>query len=221
MKILVVEDDPEVLELLCSHLERRGRSVLRARDGATALECFAREEPELIVLDVVLPDVDGWTVLREVRKHSRVPVIFLTSLDATEDVVRGLSLGADDYLRKPLAFRELEARIEAVLRRSGGSEAGARLSVGPIAIDDRAKTATVGERSLSLTPREFELLRLFASDPGRVFSSEEILARLWSDSRRASREDVKQFVHQLRRKLGEEARERLETVRGFGYRLTP
>lgn len=221
MKILVVEDDPEVLALLCSHLEGLGRTVIPARDGAAALEQFAREEPDLIVLDIVLPRVDGWSVLREVRKHSRVPVIFLTSLDGTDEVVRGLSLGADDYLRKPLAFRELEARIEAVLRRSGGPVRGARISVGPIEVDDRAKTVTVEGRGASLTPREFELLKLFASDPGRVFSSDEILARLWSGSRRASSDDVKQYVHQLRRKLGDAARDRLETVRGFGYRLAP
>jgi DNA-binding response OmpR family regulator len=148
--------------------------------------------------------------------------VLLTALDDTEDVVRGLAMGADDYLTKPFDVRELDARVQAVLRRLDPQEKATSFEVGRIHIDDRSKTVTVGDSFLSLSPKEYKLLRLLASEPGRVFSSDEIIAHLWPDSDRAAANDVKQYIHLLRSKLYRSADigDPIENIKGFGYRLT-
>ena len=160
-------------------------------------------------------------MLEAIRASSAVPVVLLTALDDTEDVVRGLAMGADDYLTKPFDVRELDARVQAILRRLEASGTRARLDVGAIHIDDRSKTVTVGESYLSLSPKEYKLLKLLASEPGRVFSSDEIIAHLWPDSDRAAANDVKQYIHLLRSKLYRSADigDPIENIKGFGYRL--
>ncbi|HSN51861.1 MAG TPA: response regulator transcription factor [Woeseiaceae bacterium] len=221
MRVLLIEDDVPILELLCAYFEAKGHAVSAAADGVGGLKAFNAELPELVLLDIGLPGLNGWAVLQAIRASSSVPVVLLTALDDTEDVVRGLATGADDYLTKPFDIRELDARVEAILRRLERPGALTSFDVGHIHIDDRSKTVTVGDANLTLSPKEYKLLRLLASEPGRVFSSEEIIAHLWPDSDRAAANDVKQYIHLLRNKLYQSADigEPIENIKGFGYRL--
>jgi DNA-binding response OmpR family regulator len=221
MRVLLIEDDIPIQELLRAYFEAKGHAVSVAADGVEGLKAFNAGLPELVLLDVGLPRLDGWSVLGAIRASSAVPVVLLTALDDTEDVVKGLAMGADDYLTKPFEVRELDARVTAILRRLEAPETVSRLDVGNIHIDDRSKTVTVGESSLSLSPKEYNLLRLLASEPGRVFSSDEIIAHLWPDSDRAAANDVKQYIHLLRSKLYQSADigDPIENIKGFGYRL--
>jgi DNA-binding response OmpR family regulator len=221
MRVLLIEDDRPIQELLQAYFEAKGHAISTAADGVEGLKAFNEGLPELVLLDVGLPRLDGWSVLEAIRASSAVPVILLTALDDTDDVVRGLAMGADDYLTKPFDVRELDARVQAILRRLETPEKLTHLDVGDIHIDDRSKTVTVGESFLSLSPKEYKLLRLLASEPGRVFSSDEIIAHLWPDSDRAAATDVKQYIHLLRNKLYRSADigDPIENIKGFGYRL--
>jgi DNA-binding response OmpR family regulator len=221
MRVLLIEDDIPIQELLRAYFEAKGHAISVAADGVEGLKAFNAGLPELVLLDVGLPRLDGWSVLGAIRASSAVPVVLLTALDDTEDVVKGLAMGADDYLTKPFEVRELDARVKAILRRLEAPETVSRLDVGNIHIDDRSKTVTVGESNLSLSPKEYKLLRLLASEPGRVFSSDEIIAHLWPDSDRAAANDVKQYIHLLRSKLYRTADigDPIENIKGFGYRL--
>ncbi len=229
MKILVVEDDARSRDLLVRYLSAKGHAVGTAEDGSSALESVVSAEPDLILLDGNLPVMDGWAVLEALRKFSPVPVIMVTVRDATRDKLAGLGLGADDYITKPFDLRELEARIDAVRRRyqagaPGPAAPAARAGVlraGEVVVDDERKEVRVRGRTVSLSPREYEILRLLATRPGKVFSSAEVLAAAWPDREGAAVEDVKKYVHMLRGKLEDNpARPQLIlTVRGFGYRL--
>jgi DNA-binding response OmpR family regulator len=221
VRVLLIEDDAHVRDLLHAYFEAKGHSVNTAADGVEGLKAFNAGLPELVLLDVGLPRLDGWAVLEAIRASSAIPVVLLTALDETDDVVKGLATGADDYLTKPFDIRELDARVQAILRRLDAPEVRASLEVGDIHIDDRSKTVTVGDLSLSLSPKEYKLLRLLASEPGRVFSSDEIIAHLWPDSDRAAANDVKQYIHLLRNKLYRSADvgNPIENIKGFGYRL--
>ena len=221
MRVLLIEDDMPIQELLRAYFEAKGHTVSAAADGVEGLKAFNSGLPELVLLDIGLPGLDGWAVLQAIRAASFVPVVLLTALDDTEDVVKGLATGADDYLTKPFDVRELDARVQAILRRLERPKALTSFEVGDIHIDDRSKTVTVGDAFLSLSPKEYKLLRLLASEPGRVFSSEEIIAHLWPDSDRAAANDVKQYIHLLRNKLFRSADvgNPIENIKGFGYRL--
>ena len=180
--------------------------------------------PDMILLDWMLPHVSGIEVCRQLKMRVEtraIPIIMLTARGDVIDRVSGLELGADDYIGKPFEPRELVARVQAILRRLDAPEVRASLEVGDIHIDDRSKTVTVGDAILSLSPKEYKLLRLLASEPGRVFSSEEIIAHLWPDSDRAAANDVKQYIHLLRNKLYRSADvgNPIENIKGFGYRL--
>lgn len=218
MRILIAEDDPKSLALLKKYLEAQGHSIVPARDGQEALERFLERAPDLVLLDVMMPQVDGWGVLEKIRELSEVPVIMVTIKDSTEDKVRGLSSGVDDYITKPFDLREVEARIEAVMRRYQGS---VRIEVGPLVIDDEKKEVTLDGEAVELSPKEYELLSFLASKPGKVFSQEEILRNVWPESAYAGTEDVKKYIYLLRNKLAKQAegRELVVTVRGFGYKL--
>jgi DNA-binding response OmpR family regulator len=218
MRILIAEDDPSSRELLRRFLESKGHEVLLAANGLEALERFGSEGADLVLLDVMMPKLDGWAVLREVRKGSSVPVIMVTVKDATEDKVRGLELGADDYVTKPFDLRELEARISAVMRRVAP---GPVIEVGELLIDDERKEVRLRGEPVELSPKEYELLRLLASRPGKVFSHREILEKIWAGSEFASSEDVKKYIYLLRNKIEEDPEEPrlILTVRGFGYKL--
>jgi DNA-binding response OmpR family regulator len=221
MDVLLIEDDEQILALLRAYFEAKGHSVRSAQDGVAGLKAFNDANPDLVLLDIGLPHLDGWGVLEAIRATHKVPLVLLTALDDTESVVKGLAMGADDYLAKPFDIRELEARVQAVLRRFGASANNEHIEVGRIRIDDRSKTVTVGDVSLALSPKEYGLLILLASEPGRVFSSDEIIARLWPDSHRAAASDVKQYVHLLRTKLDKthQLSDPIENIKGFGYRL--
>lgn len=218
MKILIAEDDPSSLILLKKFLEARGHQILTATDGKEALEKFFKEDPDIVLLDVMMPKLDGWGVLQEIRKAGNTPVIMVTVKDSTEDKVRGLTSGVDDYITKPFDLREVEARIEAVMRRYKPPH---RLEVGPLMIDDERKEVTLEGCTIELSPKEYELLLLLASKPGRVFSQEEILQHVWADSAYASAEDVKKYIYLLRNKIEKDPEnpQIIVTVRGFGYKL--
>lgn len=222
MKVLVVEDDTDISSLLTYYFEAKGHEVYSAFDGVAALKQFKDRTPDLVLLDVMLPKLDGWAVLEAIRAQSATPVIMLTVLGDTEDVVTGLSLGADDYLRKPFEIRELEARINSITRRLE-QNTPAVIKCGHITIDDRAKTVKVDDRKISLSPKDYDLLKLLASDPGRVFTNEEIIDCLWEERGRATSMDVKQCIYHLRNRieLNPQAPEMIQNVKGFGYKLVP
>jgi DNA-binding response OmpR family regulator len=166
MKILVVDDDPDIVRLLKYFLEAKGRQVQTASTGAEALELFKREPPDLVILDVILPGMDGWAVLQKIRESSQVPVLMLTGKDTPTDKAKGLLSGADDYIAKPFDLAELEARIVAVMRRYKPSVRPTLIRVGDLEIDDSIKQVKVKGRTVSLSPKEYELLKLLASEPG-------------------------------------------------------
>ena len=222
MKVLVVEDDPDIRELLTLYFEAKGHEVETAHDGQEALTQLQRVQPDLMLLDVILPKLDGWSVLTAVRAQSRIPVILLTSLDGTDDIVKGLSLGADDYLCKPFEIRELEARIQSIIRRLEPVAEPQCITRGPIEIDEWAKSVTIHGEPISLSPKEFYLLVLLASDLGRVYTNKEIIAELWGSDSRATGADVKQYVYQLRSKIERDPHlpRWIQNVKGFGYKLS-
>jgi DNA-binding response OmpR family regulator len=222
VRFLIVEDEAVTLQLLTIYFEAKGHAVTSAGDGVEALEVFKAAAHDLVLLDILVPRLDGWSVLAALRSQSRVPVIMLSALNRADDVAKGLTLGADDYLRKPFQLNELEARIQAGLRRFQENAEARLLQVGPCQIDDRSKVVRMQGKTLCLSPKEYELLRLLASEPGRVFSCKEIIARLWLTSPRADANDVKQYIHLLRSKLEEDPAQpqRIMTVKGFGYKLT-
>ena len=216
MRILIVEDEDAIAEPLAEGLRREGFEVERVATGAAALDA---PEPDLVLLDLRLPDVDGLTVCRELRARSDVPIIVVTAKGEEVDRVVGLEVGADDYVVKPFGLRELVARIRAVSRRArprAGGDDGA-LRVGELEVDARAHRATLGGRELGLTAKEFGLLALLARDPGAVVSRERILAEVWNTTWYGSAKTIDVHVASLRRKLGDP--DWIETVRGVGLRL--
>jgi DNA-binding response OmpR family regulator len=221
MKILVVDDDPDIVRLLKYFLEAKGRQVQTASTGAEALELFKREPPDLVILDVILPGMDGWTVLQKIRESSQVPVLMLTGKDAPTDKAKGLLSGADDYIAKPFDLAELEARIVAVMRRYKPSVRPTLIRVGDLEIDDSIKQVKVKGRTVSLSPKEYELLKLLASEPGRVFSHQEIIAEVWQNKPFITSSDVTKYIYLLREKLEDDPENPryILTVRGFGYKL--
>jgi DNA-binding response OmpR family regulator len=221
VNVLLIEDDRQILGLLQAYFETKGHDVRAAVDGVEGLKQFNESRPDLILLDIGLPRLDGWGVLEAIRATDTVPLVLLTALDDTESVVKGLAMGADDYLCKPFDVRELDARVQAIMRRIEAKAEAGNLEVGRIQIDDRSKTVTVGDITMALSPKEYNLLILLASEPGRVFSSDEIIAHLWPGSSRAAASDVKQYIHLLRNKLDKTAHlsDPIENVKGFGYRL--
>ncbi len=221
MKILVVDDDPDIVKLLKYFLEAKGRQVQTASNGAEALELFKKEPPDLVILDVILPGMDGWAVLQKIRESSQVPVLMLTGKDTPTDKVKGLLSGADDYIAKPFDLAELEARIVAVMRRYKPSARPVLVRVGDLEIDDSVKQVKLKGRTVSLSPKEYELLKLLASEPGRVFSHQEIIAEVWQNKPLITSSDVTKYIYLLREKLEDDPEnpKYILTVRGFGYKL--
>ena len=215
MRILLVEDEHAIAEPLIEGLTREGFEVTHVDNGADAL---AAPEPDLVLLDLRLPDIDGFDVARELRGRSRVPIIMITARGEEVDIVVGLEIGADDYLVKPFGFRQLLARIRAVSRRSDGAAAPSEtLAVGPLQVDVPARLARLDGRELELTPREFELLALLASRPGVVVERDAIFRELWGGEWYGSPKAIDVHVAALRRKLGDPAW--IETSRSVGFRL--
>lgn len=213
MRILVVEDEPKTGDYLKQGLAEAGFVVDLARDGLDGLHLALTEAYDLAVLDVMLPGADGWEILQGLRKAGKdTPVLFLTARDSVDDRVKGLELGADDYLVKPFAFAELLARIEALTRRFGRDD---RLVVGTVALDPVSRRVTSGDRTIELTAKEFDLLECLMRHRGRVLTREELKDYVWDFSFDAKTKVVDLYVHYLRRKLGDD--DIIETVRGVGY----
>ncbi|MCA9835267.1 MAG: response regulator transcription factor [Trueperaceae bacterium] len=216
-RILVVEDDPASHEFLCKFLKREGHDVLSAMDGGQALEQAA--QADMMLLDVMLPVMSGLEVAEAVRHdHPTMPILMLTALSTTDDEVRGLETGADDYITKPYDLRELRARIRALLRRSGLNN---ELSFGPLRIVPETREVYLENKLLSLSKVEYDLLVTLAQYPGHVFSRERLLERIWGSDYYGMDRVVDVRMVALRKKLGEDGREPLfiETVRGLGYRF--
>jgi len=221
--ILVVDDERKIRDLVRSYLEREGYSVLLADSGQRALETSSRVAPDLVVLDLMLPDLSGEEVARSLRTASDVPIIMLTSKAKEEDRVAGLRLGADDYLVKPFSPRELVARVEAVLRRAGGGRAEGPLSFGDgeIVIDRETRGVTLGGAPVELTRSEFDLLYALASRSGRVYSRYELVTRVQGYDYEGYERTIDAHVKNLRRKLGDDPKNPryVITVTGVGYKF--
>jgi len=215
--VVLVDDEPGIVAFVELGLAQEGIAVVAASSAAAGLEAVRAEQPDLVILDVGLPDGDGFDLLARIRAESDVPVIMLTARGDIEDRVRGLDLGADDYVAKPFHFAELLARVRAHLRRAAAGDAPPEtiLRVADLTLDPRTRLVNRGERSIELTAREFELLELFLREPGRVLSKESILDRLWGYAFDDNLVEV--YVGYLRRKLGEP--QLIHTLRGAGYAL--
>jgi DNA-binding response OmpR family regulator len=221
-RILVVDDERNIVDLVRLYLEKEGYAVLAAHDGETALALHARHDPDLVVLDLMLPRVDGLEVCREIRRRGDTPIVMLTARAEDVDAIVGLELGADDYVTKPFNPRTLVARIRAVLRRSGTTARGGRsIEVGPLRIDPRRREAYVGDRRLELRAREFDLLVALARDPGVALTREALLESVWGTDFPGETRTVDVHVHWLRSEIEPDpARPQLlQTVRGVGYVL--
>jgi DNA-binding response OmpR family regulator len=216
--ILICEDEVRIASLLEEALLEEGYRVRVVASQTDAQELLGHWTPDLILLDVILPESKdaGWELLAEIRRRSSVPVIMVTALSRADDRVRGLREGADDFISKPFHLEEVLARIEAVLRRTQPG-----IGVLDLTIDDIRKEVRLKERTVTLSPKEYKLLKLLASSPGRVFTTDEILTELWPESPYATGQDVQKYVYLLRRKLESDPKnpELVLTSRGFGYRL--
>lgn len=226
-RVLVIDDDEDIRGLVRTLLERSGASVQVAADGRAGLREFHSFRPDLVVLDVSMPELDGWSVLERIRDMSDVPVLMLTARGDELERVRGLQAGADDYVVKPFGKQELVARVTALLRRAartGGRDQEADSYADDyLSIDWTQARVLVREREVQLTPLEFRLLSTFVRHPRQVLSREQLLELVWGDAYGVGGDQVKLYVGYLRRKLDPDEPDRapIETVRGFGYRYAP
>jgi two-component system phosphate regulon response regulator PhoB len=221
--ILIVDDEPDIIELLEYNLRQAGHSVVSARDGSSALAAVRRERPDLIVLDLMLPDIPGTEVCRRLRKESEteaIPILMLTARSEEIDRVVGFEVGADDYVVKPFSPREIVLRVQALLRRARpkGEGSAERYTIGSMEIDVARHRVTVGGEEAPLTALEFKLLLDLASRRGRVQTRDDLLERVWGYAPGIETRTVDTHVKRLREKLGA-ARDSIETVRGIGYRI--
>jgi DNA-binding response OmpR family regulator len=216
--ILVIEDDPDIRGLVVALVERAGMQAREAADGRTGVRAFFEQRPDLVVLDIGLPELDGWQVLGRIRDLSETPVLMLTAEGEQVQKVRGLEGGADDYVTKPFGREELVARIQALLRRStAGSEESETLEDGTITLDGAGRRVEVDGKEVALTPTEFRLLAYLMRNRNQVVSQLQLLEEVWGNAD-ADPHQVRLYVSYLRRKLGEAGVDPIETVRGFGYR---
>jgi two-component system, OmpR family, response regulator RegX3 len=222
--ILMVEDERSITEPLAEALDREGFDTEVAETVAEALESAERVEPDLVLLDVMLPDGSGYDVCRRLRESSRVPIIMLTARGEETDRIIGLELGADDYIVKPFSAREVAARIRAVLRRAGegGSEQGAPIEIGSLRLDPARRSATLDGDEVDLTRKEFELLELLMSEAGSVVTRERLIDEVWDVNWFGSTKTLDVHVSGLRRKLGDSSSSPrfIHTVRGVGFRFS-
>lgn len=226
MKILLVDDDSSLAEVTAFVLRRAGYLVILAYDGTQALDLWADEQPDLILLDIQLPDKDGLTVCQELRTMSSVPIIMLTVRDSDDDIVHGLEIGADDYLTKPFSPKQLVARVQAVLRRSNTAPhqvtQAPRLVVGALELDPMRQTAQTPQGLVRLTRLEFRLLHYLLINRDRIVPTEAILSHVWGYAGTGDRALLKQLVYRLRQKIvhPDPNRHYIETVPGLGYTIT-
>ena len=224
-RVLIVEDEPDIRALLAFHLEREGFQVARSSSGADAIRQVRASPPDLVLLDLMLPEIDGLDVCRRLRQDpatASLPIVMITAKGEEVDRVLGLELGADDYIVKPFSPKEMVARVRAVLRRARPAEGGLPIAIGALQIDVARRTVRVRGAPVVLTLKEFDLLRALAEAHGRVLSREFLLERVWGYAAAGDIESrtVDVHVRRLRVKLGPEGR-RIATVKGVGYRLEP
>ena len=227
--LLVIEDDENILTMISEHFSRVGYVVKTAEDGVAGIQAALIDHPDVVLLDLMLPKMDGLAVCRELReKAPYIPILMLTAKDDVVDKVLGLEMGADDYITKPFSLRELEARIKSVLRRvrtgtskDGGASDEAPITRGKLRIDPSKREVMVGERLVELTPKEFDLLRLFASNPGRVFPRKYLLEKIWDYSYEGYDRTIDSHINRLRAKIEDnpENPQMVLTVWGIGYKF--
>jgi len=214
-RVLVVEDDPKTSASIEMYLRHEGYAPAVASSGTEALEKARRVEPDLVILDLMLPGLDGLSVCRALRERCRVPIIMLTARSTEEDKLRGLDSGADDYVTKPFSPRELMARVRAVLRRADA--AGETITSGDLVLDPASREVTVGGAAASLTRAEFSLLQVLMRSPGRAFTREELIARAFGDAHEGMDRTIDAHIKNLRRKIDPS---RIVTVFGVGYKFS-
>ncbi len=221
--VLVADDDPHIREVVVFALGRAGFRTIEAADGKQALERWETEQPDLIVLDILMPRLDGTDVCREIRRRSSVPILFLTSKDEEVERVVGLEIGADDYVTKPFSPRELVARVRAVLRRTTREAAPTRpskeLRHGSLRVDEEQHRCWWGERELDLTATELGILRTLLARPGKVFSRNELMDGAYREETTVSDRTIDSHVRRVRAKLRAAGGDPIETVHGIGYRI--
>ena len=225
MKVLCIDDAPDILDVLSLSLRMRWPDVdvLKAEDGPTALALFERESPDLLIVDLGLPGMDGYEVIRRVRLYSDVPIIILSVRDEEQDIVKGLELGADDYITKPFGHLQLLARIQAVLRRATATPSANEevIEIGKLRIDPNTREVFVNDKSVSLTPTEYSILYHLARNVGRVLTHQLLLSKVWGSEAVDDRHLLTVHMNHLRQKLGDTGQEPgiILTERGIGYRL--
>ena len=214
--ILVVEDDRNISELIRMYLEKEGFEVRLAYDGGKAVEEYDKRAPDMVLLDIMLPVMDGWAVCAHIREKGKTPIIMLTAKSDVGDRITGLEMGADDYLVKPFGVMEMVSRVKAVLRRCHPADTGHVLSAGGLSMDLDCRTVTADGQRLQLTYKEFELLRLFLSHPGMAFTREQLFTQVWNMEYMDDSRTLDMHIKTLRKKLGE-AGSMIKTVRNVGY----
>ncbi|MFV0525836.1 MAG: response regulator transcription factor [Acidimicrobiales bacterium] len=218
--LLIVDDEPNLRSMLRAALSHHGFEISEADNGRAALDAVAREHPDLVVLDVMMPELDGFEVCRRLRAEGdHTPVLFLTAADETEDKVRGLTLGADDYLQKPFSLDELVARATAVLRRAGTASTGTVHELADLAMDDDAHRVTRAGEEISLSPTEYNLARYLLINQGRVLSKAQILDHVWQYDFDGDGGVVETYIGYLRKKLDTTEPKLIHTIRGVGYTM--
>lgn len=221
-KVLVVDDDPGIVKVVRAYLEQEGIQVVVAYDGKKAMQIARHEKPDLVVLDLMLPEMDGWDVCRALRKESDVPIVMLTARVEESDKLVGLELGADDYVTKPFSPRELVARVRAVLRRVQGlPPEPERISRGDITVDISRHAVTVGDKPIELTPTEFDLLATLMGDPGRAFTRSQLLEQTQGYAYDGYERTIDVHIKNLRKKIEADPGnpQRIKTVYGVGYKF--
>lgn len=222
--ILIADDEPEIRSLLRLYLENENYQVIEAEDGQKAMELLRRHKPSLCILDIMMPKMDGFHVLQEIRKESNVPVMILSAKDADSEKILGLNLGADDYLAKPFNPLEAVARVNSNIRRFyalGSGEVGAKkeLCVRDLTLDQDSCTLKKGEQNIELTSVEYRIMELFMQHPGKVFTKQQIYEQGWEDSYVVADNNIMVCISKLRAKLDEDPAAYIRTIRGLGYRL--
>jgi len=223
IRVLVVDDDKTLLRFLKEYLEREGYEVFIAERGLKGLRIFYDERPDLVVLDVMMPGMDGWEACARIRELSGIPIIMLTAKAAESDKLRGFKLGVDDYVTKPFSLEELSARMRAILARTSAQREGeiATYRVGHLMVDMRKREVRLDEEILKLTPTEFRLLAILAKRAGETVEQNELVNEVWGEYRRGGGSALRRYIWLLRQKIEDNPKrpKRLVTVRGFGYRL--
>ena len=220
LKILVVDDESRMRKLIKDFLVKSGYDVLEAEDGEKAVDLFMSvKDIALLILDVMMPKMDGWEVCREIRKNSRVPIIMLTAKSSEADELKGFELGVDEYISKPFSPKILVARVEAVLRRSNTTASDEIIMAGVIKIDKSAHMVTVDDKNVELSYKEFELLTYFVENKGIALSREKILNNVWNYDYFGDARTIDTHVKKLRSKLGEKGGEYIKTIWGMGYKF--